>query len=595
MKVSQKVLPLFISAICFISCNLGVNAHQESGSEGTSTETSPSTTDETTENTETTSSVTATATGSSFSAEQKIYINLTEEKVCDDNATWQSIGTKKTSFFDGTVTVKFTEDESKESTGVIKIDAEDVLENLAIYFTGEKNGGGVKIQTSLEHETGIYLDGVSITSTNYPCIDITKGGAATVFLTGTNTLVDGRKYGYGYGDSAAECDSSRIGSAEGSDSKGTLYCKGGLSIVEAESGGALYVTQAYKNCIASKDGYLTIEGGILELKNYFSSSDTGKNGLFGGLGIIVNGGSINFDGKGIVTTSDIRKANGFKTDDDDYPQSYVKINGGNTNVITDNGKGISAPKIYIAGGTNTFEVTGTTSYSERTSNGSWFDADGIKESGTVKFAPEGIEAESLIEISGGSTIVSAYDDGMNVSTTGGNLNISGGFLYVSSKGDGLDSNGNIKISGGTTVVSQTGGGNSPIDCGDGSYSFTVTGTDATVFAMGSSDMFNESIPSSTVNPMIYSTSLNGTSSLAVDGIIGINAPQSYGAALLVSSKLTNGNSYSFVRGGTLNGTEVVPGSGVYFPVSVSGTSGVSVTVTATTSNISSGGGFGPRR
>ena len=37
----------------------------------------------------------------------------------------------------------------------------------------------------------------------------------------------------------------------------------------------------------------------------------------------------------------------------------------------------------------------------------------------------------------------------------------------------IDSNGNITISGGITVVSQTGGGNAPIDGGDG-YKFVLT-------------------------------------------------------------------------------------------------------------------------
>ena len=148
---------------------------------------------------------------------------------------------------------------------------------------------------------------------------------------------------------------------EGSDHKGSLYNKGNLTI---RGSGSLSITQAYKNCIASKEGILTIDGGTLNLKNYTSSSDTGKSGLFGAQGIIVNDGSITFDGKGIISTSDIRKANGFNTDDETYSSSYVKINGGSTSITTYNGKGINVPKIYISGGRNTFTITGTTSYSE---------------------------------------------------------------------------------------------------------------------------------------------------------------------------------------------------------------------------------------
>lgn len=558
------------------------------------------------------------ASGSSLTSfDNAIYISLngTEAKASTDNATWTDLSTSKTTFFDNTVEIKFTKDDAKNPTGLIKIDATGITQSLAIHLTGTQSTGGIKIQTSTSYETGLYLDNVSITSSNYPCIEISKGGAATVFLTGDNVLVDGRIYGIGYGEEYSttegatyeddgetkNCEVSQKVISEGSDAKGTLYCKGGLTITGT---GTLSVTQAYKNCIASKDGVLTIEKGTLRLKNYKSSADTGKNGLFGGQALIVKGGDITFDGKGIVTTSDLRKANALKTEDDDYPSSYVKITGGTINATTYNGKGINAPYVYIAGGENNFNVTGVTGFSgDDKKTGSYYDADGVlvkctgnastsTDSSTpyIKFAAEGIEGDKGVEISGGKTIVYATDDAINVSSTGCPLSISGGFLYAMTKGDGLDSNGNITISGGITIVSQTGGGNSPIDAGDG-CSFTVTGTGATVFAFGSADMFSESIPSSTVSPMIYSTALgNSSSSLGVNEIIAVQSPQTYAAAILISPSLTNGATYSFVKGGTVSGTEYVSGSGVYFPASVAG--GTSVTATATTQG-NAGGGMQP--
>ena len=181
---------------------------------------------------------------------------------------------------------------------------------------------------------------------------------------------------------------------------------------------------------------------------------------------------------------------------------------------------------------------------------------------------------------------------MNASNTNPSLNISDGFLFVKSSGDGIDSNGNIKVSGGVSVISQTGGGNSPIDCGDGAYTFTVSG--GTVFAMGSSDMFSESIPSSTSNPMIYSQSFgNSSSSLAVENIIAIKNPQTYGAAIFISDQLTNGSKYSFIVAGTITGQEYQTGTGIYFPPSTV-ESGNEISVTATTQggNSGQGGRFG---
>lgn len=533
-----------------------------------------------------------------------IYVDLESGLLSSDNANWTEITTSAVQPVDS-VKVKFTEDDDGLSTGLIKINASSFSGKLAVYLSGKMSEGGVKIQSNASDTVAVYLNDAEITSSNYPCVEVTKGSAAIVDISGTNVFVDGRNYGTGYGEEYStssgdtytedgttySCTVSKSVVSEGSDSKGSLYSKGNLTVTGS---GSLSVTQAYKNCIASKDGLLTIESGTLTLQNYLSSStktsSTGKNGLFGGLGIVVNDGSITFNGYGIVSTSDLRKANGFKTDDEDYPSSYVKINGGTVNVTTYNGKGINAPVVAIAGGTNTFTVTGTTSYSESTKSGSWYDADGVKETGTVKFAPEGIEGASSITISGGSTIVSAPDDGINVSNSGGSLSISGGFLYVKAQGDGLDSNGNITISGGVTVVSQTGNGNSPIDCGD-NYKFTVTGTSATVFAMGGSGMFSESIPSSTTIPMIYSTSCSGSTSLGVNGIIALASPQSYGAAVLVSPSLTSGTSYSFVKGGTLGGTVYNSDAGVYFPAQVSGGTSVSCTATTQGGSGSSMGGF----
>lgn len=551
----KKILPIFALAAILTGCV--VDADEESGT--------------------TNSSGGSSSSGSKFSAELALYIDLTNAKVSSDNENWSEITTTSTDFFNETVKVKYTETDAGTSTGVIRIDAVDSTENISVYLTGTQTSGGVKVQTSTSYEVGIYLDNVSITSTNYPCIDITKGGAASVFLTGENTLVDGRTYGYGYGSEYATTSKNPV--TEGSDSKGTLYCKGDMTI---SGSGSLTITQSYKNCIASKS-ILTIESGEYVL------TSTGKNGLFGDSGVIVDDGTITFTGTGSVVTGSsgsYRKANGIKADSD-TTGSYVKINGGTINITANYGKGIAGNYVYISDGEINIAATGSTIEKKSIT---YYDADGVKYTETLNFAAEGIEGNALVQISGGTTIVSAPDDGINVSNTGGSLAISGGFVYVKAQGDGLDSNGNITVSGGVVVVSQTGGGNSPIDCGD-SYKFTVSGSSATVFAMGSSDMFSESIPSSTSMPMIYSTSLgSASSSLGVDGIIALKSPQTYAAAILISNSLTSGSSYSFVKGGTLGGTLYNSDAGVYFPATVSG--GTSVSATATTSS-SSGGNSGP--
>ena len=79
-----------------------------------------------------------------------------------------------------------------------------------------------------------------------------------------------------------------------------------------------------------------------------------------------------------------------------------------------------------------------------------------------------------VNISGGTSYIYTTDDGMNAAggsdssggggswgqqSSTGTLTISGGYNYVNSLGDGLDSNGSIYITGGFTVVGETGNGN----------------------------------------------------------------------------------------------------------------------------------------
>ena len=529
-----------------------------------------------------------------------LYLNITDGKVSADNSEWFDIGvgsSNAVSFTNDTLSVKYTKD-SGASTGLIKVDATSYTyaTTLTVNISGTATTGGIKIQTnesdSSAFTTNVVLNGVTLTSSSYPCLDITKGGAANITLTGTNTFTDGRSYGTGYGEEYSTtsgstytddgetktCTVSKRVVSPGSDSKGTLFCKGNLTI---SGSGSLKITQGYKNCIATKEGLLTVNGGT------FNLTSTAKNGLFGYTGVVVNGGTITFTGTGSISASGVKKANGIKADSDNT-SGYATINGGTLTLTASCGKGISAPVINLAGGSTTITSSGT---SRSSSSLTYYDADGVSTTETVKFSAEGIEGESAITVSGGSTVITADDDGVNVSSTsGGLLSITGGNIYVRSQGDGLDSNGNITISGGLVVVSQTGNGNSPIDCGDG-YKFTVTGTTATVFAVGATGMFSETIPSSTSIPMIYSTSLSSLSTIGVSGIVGLKNPQSYGAALLVSPDLTSGTSYSFVGGGTLSGTSVLTGTSsdiVYFPATISG--GSSTSATATTESSSSSGG-----
>ncbi|MBR4215373.1 MAG: carbohydrate-binding domain-containing protein, partial [Bacteroidales bacterium] len=357
------------------------------------------------------------------------------------------------------------------------------------------------------------------------------------------------------------------------DKEGVLFSKENLAIAGATQGtGSLTITANATDGIKAKDGlvvksgnitvnsafdgivgkdFVLVHGGGITVKSYgdaLKSTDTGSGF------VTIEDGEFNITCLSTVSASDTAKNDAIKAETD------ITISGGKFNIIT---KRTSVSKQGpMPGGGGGFNPWGSGGF-EQSSNklacmhaltcgrdlkisggdftinvyGKGLNADaniefdkasvsiiserhGVSAEGafTIKGGTlaitsnwEGIEATN-ISIEGGNTLIASEDDGVNASNTNPWIKISDGFLYVRSSGDGIDSNGNIEVTGGVTIVSQTGGGNSPIDCGDRGYSFTVDG--GTVFAMGSKDMFNESIPSSTSLPMVYSLNLSSGTSLA---------------------------------------------------------------------------------
>lgn len=538
MKLKKLIFFTFAASLLFSACIVD-------GGNNTETEDEADTEAE---------SGTETNTGSDTNTNSKVgkdlYIDLTNKKISEDNSTWTAISSEAIKVLEESIKV------SLKDSSLIKIDyTSERQEDAKLYFTGSLSGG-VKIQTNGSDgiKTSIYLTDVTINSTDYPCIEITKGGEASVYLSGSNTFTDGRLYGYGYGDSAANCAEGRAKNAEGSDSKGSLYCKGNLTIQEAAAGASLSVTQAYKNCIATKDGLLTIKSGTINLKNYILSESSnasrtvlpsntyiGKCGLYGGTGIVIEDGTISFDGKGVVSQSDLRKANGFKTDDQDGTNTtnYIDIKGGNIAINIASGKGLSASNVTIRGGKTKIFVTGDEVDDENALSYSCYDADGIIESGTLKYNPKGIEGEVSVAISAGS-------------------------LFVQSSKTGIDTEGKLNISGGNIVVSAAKG---PFKYGDAADSaFTVSGS-PTILGLGSKKKTNECLPTSCAIKQITKTfDETSTDALWVEGIVAIKNPLEYRAAVLISPKLADDADESlFVQGAALDEseTEFISGTGVY--------------------------------
>lgn len=88
---------------------------------------------------------------------------------------------------------------------------------------------------------------------------------------------------------------------------------------------------------------------------------------------------------------------------------------------------------------------------------------------TVENGYEGIESDSLT-INGGVIWISALDDAINCGGSDGCVTITGGEIYLTSQGDGIDSNGDLVITGGNLVIDN----NAIYSGGDGAID--VTGT-----------------------------------------------------------------------------------------------------------------------
>ncbi len=464
-----------VSLILLFSCNTGLNnpANGNPDSQNQSPFTQPII--------DTSSDSTATesipedsnpSAGINFSAEYNIYINLTDGTASDDNVNFSEITTSKLKLLNKTANINFTTDENDLSTGLIKLDITEVTDAVAVYLNGTLTTGGIKIQTNGSDQTGIYLNNVSITSSNYPCIEITKGSPSSIFLSGNNQLTDGRNYGTGYGEYYTNdttlsgttfddeedyifCDSGNIIN-EGSDSKGTIYCKGSLAVCGT---GTLNLSQHYKHCIVSKK-FLNIYNGNLIL------TSNGKSGLYADCGIKVFDGNISFTGTGAVSTTESRKTHAFNVDDDTYIDAFVKIAGGIINIDSYNGKGINAPVVEISGGKIDIITTGVTNFTkDNNKTGSYYDADGVLQSNvSITFAAEGIEGADSVIISAGEITVNAIDDGINVSNKGGTFKLTGGSVYsYSQNGDGIDSNGNIYITDGILITCAPTGSENGLD------------------------------------------------------------------------------------------------------------------------------------
>ncbi len=221
-------------------------------------------------------------------------------------------------------------------------------------------------------------------------------------------------------------------------------------------------------------GNMYLEGGTLNVTTTAAASK----------GIKSEGNIVVSDGSYTVTTSGSYE---YDDDDKDYKScaamkadGAMTVSGGTLTLKSTGyaGKGINIDgALTVSGGTITATATGS-------SSDTYGSAKGIKSEGAMTISGgtivasssshEGIETKSTLDITGGYVYSSSKDDAINASS---HLTISGGYVMANSTGnDGIDANGNLYIKGGNVFAISTTSPEVALDANtEGGYQLYITG------------------------------------------------------------------------------------------------------------------------
>ena len=367
----------------------------------------------------------------------------------------------------------------------------------AYYVTGESSDFQVVVNTpgaENEGNTGIYLYNATIKSSNSPILVANADKTVLHLVKGTTNVVE---------DGNGNHLFTKVNGAQDT-SKAAIYARDDLNIKGA---GTLTVKGKFKNGIQCSND--------LKIKNGNITVEAEENAIKGKGSLQISGGTLNLtakkgdglesdeceevngeckniiEGKGIVNISGgsitINAA-----DDGIDAANYIRISDSteaSTVKVTATGKGLVAEKdIYVDGGKIDVKSTGDDALhthwqihmngGEVTVNakddGLHADSAMYLKGSTINVvtASEGIEAYRIFA-EGGITSTFATNDGWNgaggpkenvgqyaaFSESGGHIVVSGGYHYISAKGnmvDVFDANGSGKMTGGVLILEITG-------------------------------------------------------------------------------------------------------------------------------------------
>lgn len=469
-----------------------------------------------------------------------------------------------------------TEANPSEATELVFTESGADITQAGVYrLSGQVANGSIRISLSTEGTVWLLLDGVSVHNENGAAL--TSTGCKKLILT----LAEGSENTFTQG----------ADTPTGDDDGAAIYVRDDLTI---NGSGSLTVESACLDGINCRDSLRIVDGQI--------TVNAMDDGIVGKDEVSIGGGSIAItamEGDGIKSTNS-----------EDGERGFVAITDGSVSITTGGGsasvmsapndweragqsaasassqKGVKAETyIDISGGSLTVDSADDALHSVAVSISGGALAlstgdDGIHADDMLAVSGgqiaitrsyEGMEAAN-ITISGGEINVTATDDGINgaggdsgaaaenggwgdamgrfgrdmFSSSSGTLSITGGRIFVSASGDGVDVNGSLSMSGGELYVrGSENSGNGALDY-DGS--FTLSG--GTLVAVGASGMA-QGVSEPAIPGVVASVAGSGElevldASNAV--IVHFDAQGSYSHAVVYSQQFTEGGTYTLITG-----------------------------------------------
>ncbi len=364
---------------------------------------------------------------------------------------------------------------------------------------------------------------------------------------------------------------------EEKENKGFITISGGQVMIDA----ALDGVQAYSTLTVSGGDIICVTGGGAKESVKSNEQPFARGGGFPGGGKGGPGWNMN---QQTAEEDTAESTKGLKSDTD------ILITGGNVRISSLDDAIHANQNATVSGGKMELASGDDGIHAEKTL---------LIEDGNILISQsfEGIESSDL-QITGGETRLYASDDGVNaaggektstttgmgqfggpggrggfgsggmLSTSVGQMKITGGYLVVNSSGDGVDVNGSTEITGGTLIIyGPSGSGNAALDYDE---VFTVSG--GTLLATGSYGMAQTITPAENVQMLAFTCNIPAETLLYIadssdQQICAFTSPKSYSCVIFASDMLKSGESYQVYADGSYSSpdTDGIYSEGTYSP------------------------------